>query len=172
MGLAEIDLQRAEDCLNAYMTPVGDPHSPCIFHGSPLPTQILLFAELYNRTGDKELLRRYYPMIRQQYRFFADARYSGRAKETGLFSTWDIFYNSGGWDDYPAQKLIHEQALEKTVCPMVNVSFTVLCARILKLLAGDSEPFLNFTVRNHGHRYRLLSPSSLSTLRVGGAIAW
>lgn len=137
MGLAEIDLQRAEDCLNAYMTPVGDPHSPCIFHGSPLPTQILLFAELYNRTGDKELLRRYYPMIWQQHRFFADARYSGRAKETGLFSTWDIFYNSGGWDDYPAQKLIHEQALEKTVCPMVNVSFTVLCARILKLLAGE-----------------------------------
>ena len=137
MGLSEMDLQRAEDCLNAYLTPVGDPHSPCIFHGSPLPTQILLFAQLYQRTGNKVLLEKYFPMIRRQYRFFADARYSGRAKATGLFNTWDIFYNSGGWDDYPAQKLIHEKQLEEWVCPMVNVSFTVLCARILKLLAEE-----------------------------------
>lgn len=136
MGLSEIDTIRAEECLNAYLTPVGDKHSPYIFHGSPVPTQIFLFAEIYNKTGDKEFLKRYYAMVRQQYRFLADARLNGRAKETGLFSTWDIFYNSGGWDDYPTQVYIHKNKMEATVCPMVNVSVCVLCAKILKMLAG------------------------------------
>lgn len=135
MGLAELDPRRGEECLNAYLTEPEDPHSPYIFHGTPLPTQIFLYQALFHKTGDTELLRLYYPMIRRQYRFFADARFNGRAKATGLFSTWDIFYNSGGWDDYPAQEYIHNEALEDRVCPMVNTASTVLFARILKQLA-------------------------------------
>ena len=29
--------------------------------------------------------------------------------QSGLLRTWDYFYNSGGWDDYPPQKAVHEQ---------------------------------------------------------------
>ncbi len=135
MGLLQMDVKRAEECLNAYLTPVGDRHSPYIFHGTPLPTQIFLMAEIYNKTGCTELVQKYYAMLRQQYRFFADARLRSDAKENGLFNTWQIFYNSGGWDDYPTQVYIHQNHLEPDVCPMVNVSVTVLCAKILKMLA-------------------------------------
>ncbi len=135
IGLLQMDAQRAEECLNAYLTPVGDMHSPYIFHGTPLPTQIFLMAEIYNKTGSNELVRKYYPMLRQQYRFFADARLREDTKENGLFNTWQIFYNSGGWDDYPTQVYVHQNHLEADACPMVNVSVTVLCAKILKMLA-------------------------------------
>ena len=135
MGLLQMDELRAEECLNAYMTPVGDQHSPYIFHGTPLPTQIFLMAELYNRSGNAEVVNRFYGMLRQQYRFFADARKRKNAKEHGLFNTWPIFYNSGGWDDYPTQVYVHQYRLESQTCPMVNVSVTVLCAKILKMLA-------------------------------------
>lgn len=135
MGLLQMDVKRAEECLNAYLTPVGDVHSPYIFHGTPLPTQIFLMAEIYNKTGSSEILQKYYAMLRQQYRFFADARKRLDAKENGLFNTWRIFYNSGGWDDYPTQVYVHQNQLEEAACPMVNVSVTVLCAKILKMLA-------------------------------------
>ena len=29
-----------------------------------------------------------------------------RNLQSGLIRTWDLFYNSGGWDDYPAQQRI------------------------------------------------------------------
>ena len=139
MGLSEIDTERAVDCLNAYMTPVGDIHSPYIFHGSPVPTQIFLYAEIFSKTGDVEFLRKFYPYIRQQYRFFADMRKCKGAKKTGMFALWDIFYNSGGWDDYPPQKYVHDNKLEDEVCPVINTALTVLCGKILKNFAEFLE---------------------------------
>ena len=135
MGLLEMDIERAKDCLNAYMTPVGDIHSPYILHGSPVPTQIFLYAEIFSKTGDLNFLREFYPMICQQYRFFADIRKGEGIKKTGMFALWDLFYNSGGWDDYPPQKYVHENKLKDEVCPVINTALTVLCAKILKGLA-------------------------------------
>ncbi len=132
MGLSELDIERAKDCLNAYLTPVGDIHSPYIFHGTPLPTQIFLYAEIFSKTSDIEFLKKFYPLIYQQYRFFADMRKSPDAKKTGMFQLWNIFYNSGGWDDYPAQKYVHDNHLEKEVCPVINTAMTVLFGKILK----------------------------------------
>ena len=139
MGLAEMDIQRAKECLNSYLTDINDKHSPYIFHGTPLPTQILLYAEIYAKTGDKEFLREFYPYIKQQYRFFADMRKTGKIQNTGLFSLWDVFYNSGGWDDYPTQKYVHENNLDDSVCPIINTAFTVLCGKILRSLAEEIE---------------------------------
>ncbi len=135
MGLLEIDVDRAIDCLNAYMTPVGDIHSPYIFHGSTVPTQIFLYAEIFSETCDVEFLKKFYPMIHQQYRFYADMRKREDAKNIGMFALWDIFYNSGGWDDYPPQKYIHDNKLEEDVCPVINTALTVLCGKILKNFA-------------------------------------
>ena len=132
MGLSEMDIDRAKDCLNAYLTPVGDRHSPYIFHGTPLPTQIFLYAEIFGKTGDVNFLKDFYPMIRQQYRFFADKRKTGQISPSGLFSLWKIFYNSGGWDDYPTQEYVHQNHLTDEVCPVINTAMTVLCAKILK----------------------------------------
>jgi len=132
LGLSELDIDRAKDCLNSYLTPVGDIHSPYIFHGTPLPTQIFLYAEIFSKTSDIEFLKEFYPLIYKQYRFFADMRKKSNAKKTGLFALWDIFYNSGGWDDYPPQKYVHDNHLEKDVSPVINTALTVLFAKILK----------------------------------------
>jgi len=143
MGLAQLDTDRAKDCLNAYLTPVGDRHSPYIFHGTPLPTQIFLYAQIFEKTGDIEFLKEFYPLIYHQYRFFADMRKRPDAKKTGMFALWDYFYNSGGWDDYPTQQYVHDNGLEDEVCPVINTAMTVLTAKILKnhaaLLSYDTS---------------------------------
>jgi hypothetical protein len=54
------------------------------------------------------------------------------AKKTGMFALWNIFYNSGGWDDYPTQKYVHDNRLENEVCPVINTAMTVLFGKILK----------------------------------------
>ncbi len=57
LGLLEIDVERAIDCLNAYTTPPGDPQAAFIHHGSPAPIQIYAFLELWNRTQDRSVAR-------------------------------------------------------------------------------------------------------------------
>lgn len=142
LGLSTIDIGRAKDCLNAYLTPESDIHSPCIFHGTPLPTQVLLFAEIFAKTGDMKFLKKFYPLIKHQYDFFSNIKNSN---DIGIFSLWHIFYNSGGWDDYPPQKYVHDNGLEENVKPVINTAFTVLCAKILKnharLLGKDQAQF-------------------------------
>ena len=53
LGLLELDIERAIDCLNAYTTPPGDPQAAFIHHGSPAPIQMYAFLELWNRTQDR-----------------------------------------------------------------------------------------------------------------------
>ena len=156
MGLLTTDVKRAEDCLNAYMMPIGNSDAPFVFHGTPLPTQILLFGELVNKTCDKERAKKYYPYLKAQYEYFSNEK---NQKESGMLSFWHLFYNSGGWDDYPTQKRLHEEKKEDSVCPVVNTAFTVLCARILSSIArliGEDDSlfvkdieFFSDAVNNH-----------------------
>lgn len=139
MGLLTADQKRAEDCLNAYMMPLGNTDAPFVLHGTPLPTQILLYGELVSKTCDKELAKKYYPYIKAQYEYFSSQKYQ---TSSGIFSLWHLFYNSGGWDDYPTQKRLHEEKKEDSVCPIANTAFTVVCAHILSLIArsiGEDE---------------------------------
>lgn len=144
MGLLTADVKRAEDCLNAYMMPLGNGDGPFVFHGTPLPTQILLYGELVNKTGDRELARKYYPYVKAQYEYFSSQK---KQRASGMFSLWHLFYNSGGWDDYPTQKQVHAEKKESTVCPVANTAFTVICARILsgiaRLLGEDDSLYRN-----------------------------
>ncbi|MGH7940429.1 MAG: twin-arginine translocation signal domain-containing protein, partial [Limisphaerales bacterium] len=64
LGLLELNLQNAIEILNAYLTPAGA-QSAFIHHGSPVPVQIYLFWELWNRTQSLELLAYFYPRLRQ-----------------------------------------------------------------------------------------------------------
>lgn len=153
MGLLQLDVKRAVECLNAYMTPVGDKHSPYIMHGSPVPTQIFLYNEIYSKTGDIELLKEFYPYINSQYRFFADKRKDAKIINNGIFALWNVFYNSGGWDDYPPQKYVHNNKLEAEVVPVINTAMTVLCAKILKNLAG----ILNYDVKEYDEDIKFYS---------------
>ena len=131
--------------MNAYTTPPGA-QSAFIHHGSPVPVQIHLFYELWNRTQSQELLEHFYPRLRQYHRFLAGRLGSSttRRHRDHLICTWDYFYNSDGWDDYPPPQFVHQQKLETTVAPVVNSSHTIRCAKMLRLAAaalGRAEDF-------------------------------
>ncbi len=137
IGLAELHPERAAGCIAQYLMPEGDATCAWLHHGTPLPVQIHAARELWNRTRDRALLARLYPGLRQMHRFLA-GRHPGSAtlRPSGLISTWQHFYNSGGWDDYPPQVQIHAQGLAAMVAPMVNTCQAIACARILRGLAG------------------------------------
>ena len=134
LGLQSIDLTRAIDCLHAYTTPPDDPQAAFIQHGSPVPVQIYAFQELWNKTQSRELLEHFYPRLHQMYLFLAGRLGSSttRSMKSNLLKTWDYFYNSAGWDDYPAQVHVHQQQLEKNVTPVVNTAHAIRTARILQ----------------------------------------
>jgi len=142
LGLAELDRDRARDCLRAYLTPPGDPDAAFIHYGSLVPTQHALFHELWNRApGTDELLRETYPGLRGYWRFL-----SGRAGSSttarfgsGLLQTWDYFYNSGGWDDYPPQVRVHERGLTGTIAPVIATAQTIRAAKILRAAARQLD---------------------------------
>jgi hypothetical protein len=138
LGLLELDLQNAIDILNAYTTPAGA-QSAFIHHGSPVPVQIYLAWELWNRTQSRELLEYFYPRLRQYHAFLAGRLGSSttRRHQDHLICTWDYFYNSGGWDDYPPQKYIHAHKLEPCVAPVINSAHTIRCAKILRAMAEE-----------------------------------
>jgi len=145
LGLLEIDLRCTIDSLNAYTTPEGS-QSAFILHGTPLPVQIYLCVELWNRTQSRELLSYFYPRLRQFHRFLAGRLGSSttRRHRDHLITTWDYFYNSGGWDDYPPQRFVHEHKLEPSASPVVNSAHTIRCARLLRQMAealGQTEDF-------------------------------
>lgn len=148
LGLLELDLQNAVDILNVYTTPVGA-QSAFIHHGSPVPVQIYLFWELWNRTQSRELLEYFYPRLRQYHAFLAGRLGSSttRRHRDHLICTWDYFYNSGGWDDYPPQKYVHANNLESVVTPVINSAHTIRCAKLLRAAAavlGRTDDFAEY----------------------------
>lgn len=137
LGLLELDVQRAISCLNAYVTEPGDQQTAFIHHGSMVPVQHYLFLELWNRTQSTELLTYFYPRLKQYYEFFAGHAKGSttRVLHSNLLKTWDYFYNSGGWDDYPAQVAVHRGQLQASVTPMISTSHAIRIASILRMAA-------------------------------------
>ena len=140
IGLGVTDFNRAYECLNTYLTPVGDKHSPFIFAGSLVPTQIFLYKYLFDKYPEnRDKLLKLYPMIKQYYDFYAKMDADVCQVNSGLIKTWHLFYNSGGWDDYPPQKHIRLRTIENektatyndTTC-VITTAETVLIAKILK----------------------------------------
>ncbi|HEY8598843.1 MAG TPA: hypothetical protein VIL85_10465 [Thermomicrobiales bacterium] len=141
LGLAELDRDRALDCLRAYLMPPDDPDAAFLHHGSPVPTQHALFHDLWNRAPSLGLLRECYPSLRQYWRFLAGMLGSSTTARfgSGLLQTWDYFYNSGGWDDYPPQVAVHAQGLAGSVTPVITTAQVVRVAKILRHAAKTLE---------------------------------
>jgi hypothetical protein len=139
LGLLELDNQRAIDCLAAYVTEPGDPHAAFVHHGSPVPVQHYLFQQLWNRTRSRQLLEYFYPRLRQYHHFLSgrDPRSVTRRMKSNLLQTWDYFYNSGGWDDYPPQKHLHENNLAALTAPVSNTAHCIRTAKILRMAARE-----------------------------------
>lgn len=138
IGLAVLDVERSIDSLATYLLPEGDPHAAWVEHGTPLPTQVYQLLEIWNRTQDKALLEWAYPRLRQFYEWLAGrARGSTTARlPSGLLQTWDYFYNSGGWDDYPPQWALREDPARRArVAPCVTTAHAIRFAKTLRQIA-------------------------------------
>lgn len=136
LGLNEVNANLAVQCINAYTTPVGS-QSAFIHHGSPVPTQFYAFYDLWNKTQSREMLAYFYPRLKQYYEFLSGRMGSSttRTLKSQLLKTWDYFYNSGGWDDYPAQVEVHRQRAEGTTTPVINTTQQIRIAKLLRLAA-------------------------------------
>jgi hypothetical protein len=139
LGLAEVDIEKSIQFLNTYTTPVGS-QSAFIHHGSPVPVQMYAFYDLWNKTQSKELLNYFYPRLKQYYQFMAGELGSSTTNpfKSNLLKTWDYFYNSGGWDDYPPQKAVRDNHLESTVSPVITTSHIIRVAKILRKAAIET----------------------------------
>lgn len=140
IGLASISRDRSIETLNTYVNG-PEHHSAFVHHGTPLPIQIYQFMEIWNRNPDPGLLDYFYPRLKRFYRFFAghDEGSTTAALKSGMLKTWDYFYNSGGWDDYPPQKyLTGKPSLRKNTAPVVSTATALRAAKILRTLAEFS----------------------------------
>ena len=139
LGLLELDVERSLDSLIQYLTHPEDPHRAFVHHGTPVPVQIYLFQELWNRSVDRSKLAPLYESLRRYHGFLAGRVGSSTTDrfDSHLLATWDYFYNSGGWDDYPPQVHVHRNRLQATVAPASNTAHAVRAAKILRAAAGE-----------------------------------
>lgn len=137
LGMAGIDTAKAIQILNAYTTDAADSNA-FIHHGSVVPVQAFLYQDLYNRTGSKALLSYFYPRLKKYYLFYAGRSGSSTMRmPSNLIRSWDYFYNSGGWDDYPPQKAIRgKKEFTDVVTPVINTSMAIRFAKILVTAAA------------------------------------
>jgi hypothetical protein len=139
LGLSEIDIEKSIQFLNTYTTQVGS-QSAFIHHGSPVPVQMYAFYDLWNKTQSKELLNYFYPRLKQYYKFMVGQSGSSVTNpfKSNLLKTWDYFYNSGGWDDYPPQKAVRDNHLEATTSPVITTAHMIRTAKILRKVAIET----------------------------------
>lgn len=138
-GLIDIDIIKAFECIKAYTTEI-DSESAFVHHGTPLPIQIYAFQDLWNACHSDQMLTFLYPRLKQFFDFMIGRKpYSTtNEKKTGLLSTWDYFYNSGGWDDYPPQHSLKGLSIDekKIITPVVTTSYYIRAAKTLRLAAS------------------------------------
>lgn len=137
-ALTEIDPLKAFETVRAYTTGDGD-QSAFIHHGTPLPIQFFAFQELIGKHYDPEWIRFMYPRLKRYYDFMAGHNPdSCTMMPSGFIRTWDYFYNSGGWDDYPPQQYLRQNPqYYPSVAPMVSTSYYIRAAKILRLIAAE-----------------------------------
>ena len=136
LGLLELDVRRGVENLNAYICE-KDEENAFVNLGTPLPVQAYLYAEIWNRTQDLEMLEHYYPRLRRYYDFMAGhiENSTFRSFKTNLLCGFNYFYNSGGWDDYPAQWHLFRSGYSSNATPVVTTAHVIRFARILQTAA-------------------------------------
>lgn len=134
LGMIDVDKNKAYETIKAYTTPVGS-ESAFIHHGTPLPIQMFAYFDLWNSGLSYENMEYLYPRLKQYFDFMVGTNpYSTtRMKGSGLLRSWDYFYNSGGWDDYPPQK----DRSTFNVTPVVTSAYYLRAAKILRLAAKE-----------------------------------
>ena len=136
-AMSEIDPSRGYEIIRQYTT-APEEEAPFVHHGTPLATQIFAIGDIWQRCGSSdEQLKEIYPRLKRFYDYMTGPRFR---REDGLLETWNLFYNSGGWDDYPPQWALRPQKeLRSRTLPMVSTSYYIRCAKILRMMAGHLQ---------------------------------
>ncbi len=123
--------------------------------------------EIWERTLDLDWLAEVYPKLCNYYAWLA-----GRSRgsttdrfQTGLLQTWDYFYNSGGWDDYPPQHALNsDPARRRRITPCVTTAYAIRFARHLfrwsEALGMDPSEFRKDMERWHEALERAWDPEA------------
>lgn len=136
LAMNEIDPVKAFEAIRAYTTEEGA-QSAFIHHGTPLPIQFFAFSELCSRLQDDKVLEWLYPRLKRYYDYMTGKDgTSTTMMKSGLIRTWDYFYNSGGWDDYPPQhQLSKERHRYPYVTPVVSSAYYLRASKIMRMYA-------------------------------------
>lgn len=132
-AMSAVDPGRGYEIIRQYTTsPEED--APFVHHGTPLATQILAINDVWlNNACDESMLEEIYPGLKRFYDYMSGEEFRA---PSGLLRTWKIFYNSGGWDDYAAQKFLTDHPdVRALTAPMVSTSYYIRCAKILRQIA-------------------------------------
>lgn len=156
LGMEEVDLQKSFEIINAYTTEPGN-QSAFIHHGSPVPVQFFAMYDLWNRTQSKKMLSYFYPRLKQYFNFMVGITPTSTTRmPSNLLKTWDYFYNSGGWDDYPPQKYLRDfPVLRNSISPVITTAQCIRAAKIMRMCA--SELGLEADLKNYDIQISLLA---------------
>ena len=160
-AMDHLDPVKAFEIVRAYTTEEGS-QSAFIHHGTPLPIHFFAFEDFVSRTGDDESLAYMYPRLKRFYDFMTGHNpHSTTMMPSGLIRTWDYFYNSGGWDDYPPQHdLVEHPEGYPHVAPMVSSAYYIRAAKIMRLFA--SKMGLKTDVRQYDADIKKMSQAILN----------
>jgi hypothetical protein len=133
-AMSEIEPSRGYEIIRQYTT-APEEDAPFVHHGTPLATQIFAIGDVWERCGSSiDQLKEIYPRLKRFYDYMTGPEFR---RKSGLLETWHLFYNSGGWDDYPPQwELRPQKELRSRTLPMVSTAYYIRCARILRMLAS------------------------------------
>ena len=145
LGLANLEPAAALAHVATYLVPPDAPDGAAFVHwGTPVPTQFYAFKELWQRAPDLAVLRAVFPSLVSYHRFLAGRFPNSTTRRfgSGLIATWDYFYNSAGWDDYPPQQWVHREKLAGAVAPIASTAHAIRTAKQLAVwahLLGESD---------------------------------
>lgn len=135
-AFAVLDSPKAFETIRAYTTEESS-QSAFIHHGTPLPTQFFAFEQFCSESWDDEAIRFLYPRLKRYYDFVVGKDPTSTCMmHSGFVRTWDYWYSTGGWDDYPAQHYLRQnKQLYPSVAPMVSSAYYIRAAKILRMIA-------------------------------------
>lgn len=132
-AMSMLNPEVAQNIVYQYTTDCSS-QSAYIHHGTPLPIHFFAFNDFLNHCDSQRSLDIFYPRLKRFFDFMVgNSPGSTTRMPSGLLRTWDYFYNSGGWDDYPPQHaLTKSKELYPHVTPMVQTSFYIRAAKIMR----------------------------------------
>lgn len=135
-AFAMYDPVKAFETIRAYTTE-EESQSAFIHHGTPLPMQFFAFEQLCSENWNDDAIRYLYPRLKRFYDYMTGKDpTSTTLMDSGFIRTWDYWYSTGGWDDYPVMHYLRmNQHLYPSVAPMVSSAYYIRAGKILRMIA-------------------------------------